>query len=64
MSLARRHERADRLPTPAGAFEHHTRKRLHFRRSHWRHYVSHKTKIPWTLVGDPNLGFVEKEYRL
>src|SRR5215472_4124535 len=30
--------------------------RLHFRRGHWRHFVSHKTWIKWTLVGDPDLG--------
>lgn len=40
-----------------------TRKRLHFRRGHWRHYSNHKTWIKWTLVGDPDLGFVDKEYR-
>ena len=38
--------------------------RLHFRRGHWRHFVSHKTWIKWTLVGDPDLGFIDKEYRL
>jgi hypothetical protein len=30
----------------------------------WRHFVSHKTWIKWTLVGDPDLGFIDKEYRL
>lgn len=38
--------------------------RLHFRRGHWRHFESHKTWINWMLVGDPDLGFVEKHYRL
>jgi hypothetical protein len=38
--------------------------RLHFRRGHWRHYDDHKTWINWTLVGDPDLGFIEKHYRL
>lgn len=38
--------------------------RLHFRRGHWRHYESHKTWIKWMLVGDRELGFVEKGYRL
>jgi hypothetical protein len=38
--------------------------RLHFRRGHWRHFVSHKTWIKWTLVGDPDLGFIDKDYRL
>lgn len=38
--------------------------RLHFRRGHWRHYESHKTWIKWTLVGDEELGFVDKSYKL
>ncbi len=38
--------------------------RLHFRRGHWRHYDDHKMWISWTLVGDPDLGFIEKHYRL
>lgn len=38
--------------------------RLHFRRGHWRHFENHKTWIKWMLVGDPELGFVDKEYRL
>jgi hypothetical protein len=40
------------------------KKRMHFRRGHWRHYPSHKTWIKWTLVGDPDLGFVDKHYRM
>lgn len=40
------------------------RPRMHFRRGHWRHYEDHQTYIEWTLVGDPDLGFVDKEYRL
>jgi hypothetical protein len=50
---------AERL---AGAAEH--RKRLHFRRGHWRHYATFKTWIKWCLVGDPSLGFADKDYRL
>jgi hypothetical protein len=38
--------------------------RLHFRRGHWRHFEAHRTWINWTLVGDPDLGFIEKHYRL
>lgn len=38
--------------------------RLHFRRGHWRHFETHKTWVKWTLVGDKDLGFVEKGYRL
>lgn len=40
------------------------RKRLHFRRGHWRHLDERRTWVRWTLVGNPDLGFVEKEYRL
>jgi len=50
--------------TPCDDHEPGTPKRLHFRRGHWRHYVSHRTWIKWTLVGNPDLGFVDKEYRL
>lgn len=42
----------------------HRSPRLHFRRGHWRHFDTHKTWIKWMLVGNPELGFVEKEYRL
>lgn len=38
--------------------------RLHFRRGHWRHYEEHRTWVRWTLVGNPDLGFVDKHYRL
>lgn len=41
-----------------------SKKRLHFRRGHYRHLHSGKTWVRWTLVGDPDLGFVEKRYRL
>jgi hypothetical protein len=64
VSLVRRSRVA---PLPAGALDPDreiTRKRLHFRRSHWRHYENHRTKIGWMLVGDPDLGFVDKHYRL
>lgn len=40
------------------------RRKLHFRRGHWRHYPDHRTWLKWMLVGDPDLGWVEKEYRL
>lgn len=45
------------------AAEPGTRKRLHFRRGHWRHYATHRTWIKWMLVGNPDLGFIDKEYR-
>lgn len=42
-----------------------TKKRLHFRRAHDRHYANGLVKrIAWMLVGDPSLGFVDKQYRL
>ncbi len=41
-----------------------TQRRLHFRRGHWRHYESHKTWIKWMLVGNPELGFVDKHYAI
>ena len=62
VKLANRTRPAPRLE----AVEPHeyTRRRLHFRRGHWRHFDNHKTWINWMLVGDPDLGFVDKEYRL
>lgn len=42
----------------------HRSPRLHFRRGHWRHYHDHRTWIEWMLVGDPDLGFIDKHYRL
>lgn len=50
-------------PLPHSGHAGH-RKRLHFRRGHWRHYPNHKTWIRWCLVGDPSLGFADKDYRL
>lgn len=41
-----------------------TKRRLHFRRGHWRHYADHKTWIKWMLVGNPELGIVTQRYRL
>lgn len=41
------------------------RKRLHFRRGHRRHISEDRTTwVRWCLVGDPDLGFIEKQYRL
>lgn len=43
----------------------HTKKRLHFRRGHWRHYTdTFKVWINWMLVGNPDLGFIDKGYKL
>lgn len=49
---------------PAASNPSGKRVRLHFRRGHWRHLDGHKTWIKWMLVGDPDLGFVDKHYRL
>lgn len=61
INLARR-SRVEALPTD-GDHEPRWHPRLHFRRGHWRHYDNHKTWIKWMLVGDPDLGFIDKEYR-
>ena len=61
VTLARRN-RPVRLPESAE--EPSRRVRFHFRRGHWRHFEDHKTWIKWTLVGDPDLGFIDKHYRL
>lgn len=58
--LARR-ERASPLAEDASVG---SPKRLHFVRGHWRHYETHKTWIKWYLRGDPDLGFIDKHYRL
>jgi len=63
VTLSRRH-RAAPLPRAGSPDEDYTRKRLHFRRGHWRHYGEYKTWIKWMLVGDPELGFVDKMYKL
>jgi len=54
--------RQTHAPAPAGGT--HRSPRLHFRRGHWRHYETHKTWIRWMLVGNPELGFIDKSYRL
>jgi hypothetical protein len=60
VDLARRH----RVANPSGAAGTGTRKRLHFRRGHWRHFETTKTWVRWCLVGDPDLGFIQKSYTL
>jgi hypothetical protein len=61
VDLARRHRIANPAAGTAGTG---TRKRLHFRRGHWRHYETTKTWVKWCLVGNPDLGFINKHYRL
>lgn len=54
-----------RIANPSEPQESTGRKvRLHFRRGHWRHFDRSKSWIKWCLAGDPNLGFVDKHYRL
>lgn len=60
VSLANRASRPIALASEGGE----RRVRLHFRRGHWRHFEKHQTWINWMLVGDPDLGFVDKHYRL
>ncbi len=58
-----RRARTEPLPRePFAEPSHH--KRMHFVRGHWRHFENHKTWIKWHLRGDPDLGFIDKEYRL
>lgn len=59
VDLARRH----RVKNPL-AHSECGKKRLHFRRGHWRHFAEFKTWVRWTLVGDPSLGFIDKQYRI
>lgn len=61
VDLSRRHRAARPLGSGAPTGRH---VRCHFRRGHWRHFEKHRTWINWMLVGDPDLGFVEKEYKL
>ncbi len=60
IDLDRRKHRA----APTDSLGIGSRKRLHFCRGHWRHYEASKTWIRWCLKGNPDLGFVDKEYRL
>ncbi len=62
VSLAKR-ARYESLPTGPYHEPSH-RKRLHWRRGHDRHYANHKVWIKRQLVGNPDLGFIDKHYRL
>jgi len=77
VSLVRRTSRPPALRAAFGETGRHVK--FHWRRGHWRHLQSRggqvpyidaegitrsKTWINWMPVGDPDLGFVEKEYRL
>lgn len=60
VDLSRRVSRAE--PAPLMDHEPAYHLRAHLRRAHWRHFSTHKTRIPWMLVGNPELGFVHKFY--
>jgi hypothetical protein len=60
VDLAKRH----RVGNPSAGQGTGSKKRLHFRRGHWRHYEESKTWVRWCLVGDPDLGFISKHYQL
>jgi hypothetical protein len=60
VSLAKK-SRPSSLPTSHGT---HRSPRMHFRRGHWRHFAGFRTWVRWTLAGNPDLGFIDKEYRL
>jgi hypothetical protein len=38
--------------------------RLHFRRSHLRHYANYTVRVKWCLAGNVDLGFIDKDYKL
>ena len=59
VDLSRRHRISNSSTSGEGS-----KKRLHFRRGHWRHYDGFKTWVRWCLVGNPDLGFVSKDYSI
>jgi hypothetical protein len=60
VDLSRRH----RIANPSHGAPTGRKVRLHFRRGHWRHYEDHRTWIKWMLVGNPELGYIQKHYAL
>ena len=58
----RKHYEYDHSPDTAD--HEKQRKRLHWRRGHVRHYETYNVWIKWQLVGNPDLGFIHKHYRL
>lgn len=63
-SIVKLMHRSKYEPLENACAEDGPKRRLHFVRGHWRHFETHKTWIKWFLRGDPDLGFIEKEYRL
>lgn len=64
INLAARKRYNPRLSESGDIEDEHRHRRLHFVRGHYRTYVNHRTYVKWHLRGDPDLGFVDKEYRL
>lgn len=64
VSLANRKRYQPRDALPGDLEDEHRGKRLHFVRGHWRHYTNSKTWIKWHFRGNPDLGYIDKEYRL
>lgn len=64
VSLSHRTRYAPRLAAPGDIEAEHRHRRLHFVRGHFRHYENHKVFVRWHLRGEPDLGFIDKEYRL
>lgn len=60
VDLSKRH----RVANSADGAGEGSKKRLHFRRGHWRHFETSKTWVKWCLVGNPDLGFISKSYTL
>lgn len=64
VNLSRR-SRVKPLEDPLDPDHHITRRRLHFVRGHWRHYENgRKSWLKPFFRGTPDLGFIDKEYRL
>jgi hypothetical protein len=63
LNLANR-KRYTRLPDDLVSGEKRRSPRLHFRRGHRRHYENYFIWIKWQLVGNPDIGFIDKDYRL
>lgn len=63
VSLAARKRHAP-LPADWRDTDPHRQHRLHFVRGHWRRYPNHRAWIKWHLRGNPDLGFIDKHYKL
>lgn len=63
VTLSRR-SRAAPVPTDLKDRDRRASPRLHFRRGHNRNYKNYRLWVEWQLVGDPDLGFIDKHYKL